>query len=105
MNKSFLKIGIIFLACIALLTFPIFKRASLERKILHDYEVLQKPEAITDAKTLKRVHHLGQKYGYGEVYTTLTTEQLFGPQAEHPYKSPPENTEKSNTSTEGQDRI
>ena len=95
MNKLFLKIGIIFLACIALLTFPIFKRASLERKILHDYEVLLKLEAITDAKTLEQIHHLGQKYGYGEVYTTLTTEQIFGPQAEHPYKSP----------TEGQDRI
>ncbi len=95
MNKLFLKISIIFLACIGLLAFPILKRASLERQILHDYEVLQKLEAIPDPKTLERVHHLGQKYGYGEVYTTLTTEQIFGPQAEHPYKSP----------TEGQDRI
>lgn len=105
MNKLFLKIGIIFLACIALLTFPIFKRASLERKILHDYEVLQKLEAITDAKTLEQIHHLGQKYGYGEVYTTLTTEQIFGPQAEHSSKSHPKNIEKSNTLAEGHDKI
>ncbi|MBN9344466.1 MAG: hypothetical protein BGO76_00900 [Caedibacter sp. 38-128] len=104
MNKSFLKIGIVFLVCIAF-TFPILKRASLERQILHDYEVLQKLEAITDPKTLKRIHHLGQKYGYGEVYTTLTTEQIFGSQAEHSYNSPPQNTEKSNSPTEGQNRI
>ena len=102
MNKSFLKIGILFLACIVLLTFPILKRASLERQILHDYEVLQKLEAVTDAKALERIHHLGQKYGYGEVYTTLTTEQIFGPQAELSYNSTPE---KTNSSKEGQDRI
>ena len=105
MNKSFLKIGILFLACIGLLAFPVLKRASLERQILHDYEVLQKLEAITDPKKLKRIHHLGQKYGYGEVYTTLTTEQIFGPQAEQALSSPPEYTEKSHSPTEGQDRI
>lgn len=105
MNKLFLKIGVVFLVCIVLLIFPILKRASLERQILHDYEVLQKLENITDPKTLERVHHLGQKYGYGEVYTTLTTEQLFGPQAEQSCNSPLRNTEKSNTPTEGQDRI
>ncbi len=105
MNKLFLKIGVVFLVCIVLLIFPILKRASLERQILHDYEVLQKLEAITDPKTLKRIHHLGQKYGYGEVYTTLTTEQLFGPQAEHSSESHPKNIEKTNTLAEGHDKI
>lgn len=99
------KFSVIFLVCIGLLTFPILKRASRERQILHDYEVLQKLESITDAKTLERIHHLGQKYGYGEVYTTLTTEQIFGSQAEQAHSSPSEYTEKSSNSTKGQDRI
>lgn len=99
------KFSVVFLVCIGLLTFPILKRASLERQILHDYEVLQKLESITDPKKLKRIHHLGQRYGYGEVYTTLTTEQIFGPQTEQAHSSPPEYTEKSHSPTEGQDRI
>ncbi|AIL13430.1 hypothetical protein IM40_07905 [Candidatus Paracaedimonas acanthamoebae] len=99
------KFGIVLFGCIGLLAYPILKRASLEKQILHDYEVLQKLEAITDPKTLERVHHLGQKYGYGEVYTTLTTEQIFGPQAEQSYITTPENAEKSIPPREGQDRI
>jgi hypothetical protein len=101
MNKRTFKCGIVLLICIGLLAFPILKRASLERRILHDYEVLRKLEAITDAKTLERIHHLGQKYGYGEVYTTLTTEQIFGPQAEKSYNPPPENAEKFTPPREG----